>query len=261
MEKPSHKSTTVPNTGEKARRKKWSVVVGLIFAAALAVFMSACGVRDYPHNVPATLSGPEAAAHETRCNGLNVVVRSPNSQDALIACEGARDALGFLESSGLNVTGQIAVELSIRLPSRVSGSAAGCYLELERIVRALTYAEFKTRGTWFGVPIDRSLYQSVVSHEVAHWVADVNFTISAPSIQAKEYIAYVTQFSAMAPVLREQILSQFEAEAFKGDWQITTTIYMLDCMSFGVRAYLHFRELPAGKEYLRAILTGRALTE
>ena len=74
-------------------------------------------------------------------------------------------------------------------------------------------------------------------------VADYNFKISEPSIQAKEYIAYVTQFSTMEPVLREKVLSQFPCKAFEGDWQMSTTIYMFDCMGFGVRAYLHFLKL------------------
>jgi hypothetical protein len=40
-----------------------------------------------------------------------------------------------------------------------------------------------------------------------------------------------------------------------------TTIYMFDCMAFGVRAYRHFLKLADGSAYLQAILDGRTLAE
>ena len=125
----------------------------------------------------------------------------------------------------------------------------------------IVYSQFRKFKTWFGIPIDRSLYRSLVSHEVAHLVADCNFKISKPSIQAKEYIAYVMQFSTMEPVLRERVLSQFPSEGFEGDWQMGTTIYLFDCMGFDVRAYRHFLKLANGNDYLHAILNGKALIE
>jgi hypothetical protein len=199
--------------------------------------------------------------NEIRCSAINVVVRSPDSADAMVACEGARDAMGFLAVQGLDVKGDIAIELLTRLPAGVSGSAAGCCLESKKQVLILVYSGFKKFKTWFGIPIDRELYRSLVSHEVAHAVAAYNFKIPAPSIQAKEYIAYITQFSIMEPVLRERVLSQFPGEAFEGEWQMSTTIYMFDCMAFGVRAFRHFLKLSNGHDYLHAILNGKALIE
>ena len=166
----------------------------------------------------------------------------------------------FLESHGLDVSGTIVIELLTKLPAVVGSSASGCYLESEQRVLILVYSEFRKFDTWFGVPIDRSLYRSAVSHEVAHMVADFNFTISQTSIQAKEYIAYVTQFFVMEPMLRKKILSRFPGEGFEGDWQMSTIVYMLDCMGFGIRAYLHFVKLTDGDEYLRAILNGEAIS-
>jgi hypothetical protein len=199
--------------------------------------------------------------NEIKCSALNVVVRSPDPADALIACEGARDAMGFLAVQGLDVTNDIAIELLTILPAVVSGSAAGCCLESEKRVLILVYSEFKKFKTWFGIQIDAGLYRTLVSHEVAHVVAACNFKIPAPSIQAKEYIAYITQFSIMEPLQRERVLSQYPCEAFEGDWEMNTTIYMFDCMGFGVRAYRHFLKLSNGHDYLHAILNGKALVE
>jgi hypothetical protein len=200
-------------------------------------------------------------AKEIRCKLSDVVVRSPNRTDALFACKAAQDAIGFLESHGLDVTGGIEIDLLQRLPAVVSSSAAGCYLESERRVLVLVFPEFKKFKTWFGIPIDHDLYRSLISHEVAHIVAGFNFKIPTPSIQAKEYIAYVTQFAVMEPVLRDRVLSHFQGGAFEGDWQMGTTIYMFDCMGFGVRAYRHFSKLANGRNYLHAILNGEALVE
>jgi hypothetical protein len=206
-------------------------------------------------------STTEIVVNEIRCSALNVVVRSPALADVLIACEGARDAIGFLALQGLDVTGDIAIELLTRLPAVVSGSAAGCCLESDQRVLILVYSEFKKFKTWFEIPIDAGLYRSLVSHEVAHAVAACNFKIPAPSIQAKEYIAYITQFSVMEPLQRERVLSQYPCEAFEGDWEMSTTIYMFDCMGFGVRAYLHFLNLANRREYLQSILNGKTLVE
>jgi len=47
----------------------------------------------------------------------------------------------------------------------------------------------------------------------------------------------------------------------KGSESMSTTIYMFDCMSFGVRAYLHFMNLANRREYLQSILNGKTLVE
>lgn len=201
------------------------------------------------------------ATIEIRCNVLNVVVRSPGHEDALIACEGARDAIEFLMSQGLDVNGDIAIEIVTKLPAFVSSSTAGCCIESEHRVLILVYSEFRKFKTWFGIPIDHSLYRSLVSHEVAHVVAGYNFKIPKPSISAKEFIAYVTQFSTMKTTLQDRALSQFPRGGFEGDHQMNTIIYMFDCMRFGAGAYWHFLKQANGRDYLHAILTGETLIE
>ena len=259
-EKFNRKLAAILSVEKKIPQSRFLVLIAFIFAAAFAIFMAAIGIGICQHNSHEKHFRAGAFAYETKCIDLNAVVRSPDQQDALIACEGARDASVFLESQGLDVSNTIVIELLTKLPAVVGSSASGCYLESEQRVLILVYSEFRKFETWFGVPIDRSLYRSAVSHEVAHMVADFNFTISQPSIQAKEYIAYVTQFFVMEPMLRKKVLSRFPGEAFEGDWQMSTTVYMLDCMGFGIRAYLHFVKLTDGDEYLHAILNGEAIS-
>ena len=261
QEKFKFRLATILSAEKKTPESKSLSLKRFILLGAAAGLIVSVGVPIGQQNLYDKPAKAEMSTKEIRCNGQNVVVRSPDHAEALIACEGARDAIGFLASQGLDVTGDITIELLTRLPAFVSSSAAGCYLESEQRVLILVYSKFREFETWFGIPIDRSLYRSLVSHEVAHLVAHCNFKIPKPTIQAKEYIAYVTQFSTMEPVLRERVLLHFPCAAFEGEWQMSTTIYMFDCMSFGARAYRHFLKMENGRDYLHAIIDGKALVD
>jgi hypothetical protein len=205
--------------------------------------------------------GVAASRTVHRCDARNVVVRSPDYADVPMACDGARDAIVFLASQGLEATSDVTIELVPKLSKQVSAYAAGCYLESEHRVLMLKYSAFEKCGSWFNISANRQLYRSFVAHEVAHAVAACNFKIAKPSIQAKEYIAFVTMFATMDPELRECVLSQSPGDGYEGDWQMSTTIYLLDPMRFGVQAYRHFRKPENGRDYLHAILAGRALID
>lgn len=159
--------------------------------------------------------GAAASGTAHRCDPRNIVVRSPDYADVPMSCDGARDAIMFLGSQGLKVTSEVTIEIVPTLASQVGASAAGCYLEPERRVLMLSYFAFEKCGSWFNISAIRQLYRSFVTHEAAHALAACNFKIPKPSIQAKEYIAYVTMFAAMDPALRECVLSQSQAKAMK----------------------------------------------
>jgi hypothetical protein len=200
---------------------------------------------------------------ETTCGVEGLVVNSPDRTDAALACEGARDAVAFLASHGLEVPPRIEIDIVWRLPDGAGhgDAAAGLYDEADRRALVLSYSAFEKLDTWFKVRIDRPLYRSLVSHEVAHAVADRNFKIRRPSIQAKEYVAYVTMLSTMAPELRERVLAEFPGRGFEGEGQMSSTIYLADPMRFGVMAYRHFSRQANGHDYLHAILAGKVLLD
>jgi len=210
---------------------------------------------------PASAEAVSAAAVEIRCEARNVSIRSPGAVDADLACQGARGAIDFLAAQGLDVTGDVAIDLVRELPDAADHSTAGVYPESNGRVAILTFAEFLKFKTWFKLPIDAPLYRSLVAHEVAHAIAGHNFKIPTPSIQAKEYIAYVTMLATMTAAQRERVMSQFANHGYEGDWQMTTTIYMLDPMRFGVQAYRHFLKPGNGRDYLHAILSGKVMIE
>jgi hypothetical protein len=255
------KPTTSHPAKEKTPESRSLVLMKFFIAGATAGLIVAVGIEIWENHSPDGLYRPLAFANEIRCNNLNVVVHSPAHQDALTACEGARDAIEFLAYQDLDVANIISIDIVTNLPLVAGRSAAGCYLESERRIIILVYSEFRKFNTWFGISINRLLYRSLIAHEVAHLVADHNFKVPKPSIQAKEYIAYVTQLSTMELPLRKRAMSHFECKAFEGDWQMNETIYMFDCMEFGVRAYMHFLTLTNRRDYLQAVLNGKALVE
>ena len=256
-----HKPTTSLGTQKKTPESRSLILKRRIIAGMFTGLIVAVGVGIWQFSFREESFRTGRVSYEIRCSTPNVVVRSSEQSDALIACDAAREAIKFLSSQGMDVSGDIAIELLKKLPPVECSSAAGCYIELERRALILVYSEFIKFKNWFDVPIDRALYRSLVSHEVAHLVADLNFKIPKPSIQAKEYIAYITQFSIMEPLQRERVLTQYPCEAFEGDWEMSTTIYMFDCMRFGVRAYLHFLNLANRRDYLQSILNGKTLVE
>jgi hypothetical protein len=205
-----------------------------------------------------TLGAPARAA-ELQCEGGVAVVSAAFRADAALACKGAADAIAFLATLGLEPPVSIPLDIVPRLFDGIRPTAVGIYREAERRVSILSYAEFRKHRTWFDLPIDRTLYRSLVAHEVAHAVAAHNFKTSRPSIQAKEYIAYVAMLSTMAPGAREKVLWRFPGEGFEGEWQMDVAIYLSDPMRFGVRAYRHFLKQRDGREYLNAILYGTIL--
>jgi hypothetical protein len=204
---------------------------------------------------------PDAGATAVRCGARQVTVRSPDTAEALLACLGARDAVDFLSAQGLAVNDEIAIEEVSALPAVAAPTSAGAFLESERRVVILTYPRFEKFGTWFGLPIDRRLYRSLIAHEMAHAIAHSNFAIAEPSIQAKEYIAYVTQLATMPPELRKSVMSQFSDHGYQDEAKMSSTIYMFDPMRFGVQAYRHFLRPENGRAFLHAILEGKVLVE
>lgn len=195
------------------------------------------------------------------CHTATVVVLSGDEEDAASACSGAHDATTFLASQGLSVEDSITVELVEALPDAASSSALGCYLDRERRAAVLTYAAARRRESWFGLPIDRSLYQSLVAHEVAHAIAACNFKPAKPSIQAQEYVAYITMFATMAPDQREVVLARYPGDGYEDDAQMSSIVYLFDPLRFGAEAYRHFLKPTNGRDYLRRVLEGKALVE
>ncbi len=190
-----------------------------------------------------------------------MAVRPADPRDISDACDGARAALAFFGALGLPAIDPLAIEIVDALPQAAGPSAAGCYIEQRKRIYLTPYRIFRKHKTWFGLPITRDLYRSLATHEAAHALAGCHFAIPDPTIQAKEYIAYVATFAAMAPALRERALRRLSGTGFDSEARITPLLYLFDPMRFGAESYRHYRKDGNGADFLRAILAGKALRD
>jgi len=201
-----------------------------------------------------------ASAAQTHCTGAGVVVQAADVADAADACEGARDAIGFLRAQGLRVPDAIEVHVVTALPDVANRTALGAYLHAERRAYIIPFAAFRAATSYFGLPADRALFRSLAAHEVAHVVAAANFTAPRPNVEAHEYVAYVTQIATMAPELRNRVLAMPSAYVFDYPTQMNTAVYLSDPERFGVGVYGHFVRAGNGAAFLREVLAGRVLS-
>ena len=205
-----------------------------------------------------TLTPGQGIAGRYSCNTSNVGVLGGDSQSASLACEGATRAVAFLKGFGLDVSYPIDVELVDQVANR---AAAGHLVASSKKALVLNYPAFQKFQKWLRVPIDAEIYRVLVAHEVAHVVAAHNFQVAKPTVQAHEYIAYVTSFATMSLPQREIVLSQFSGDGFETEQQMNTTIYLCDPMRFGAEAYRHFVKQDKHADYLWSILSGHVINE
>jgi hypothetical protein len=196
---------------------------------------------------------------DTRCADADVVIHAADRVDAANACDGARDAIRFLDAQGLRAPEVIEVHIVAELPDVANRTAVGAYLHAERRAYIIPFATFSTHAAHFALPADRALYRSLAAHEVAHVVAAANFSIKRPNVEAHEYIAYVTQIATMGSGLRERVLALPAAYIFDNPLQMNTAVYLSDPERFGVGAYRHYTQPGNGAEFLQQVLAGRVL--
>jgi hypothetical protein len=95
----------------------------------------------------------------------------------------------------------------------------------------------------------------------AYSVAECNFRIPNPSIQAKEYLAYVATFSTMPASLRARALNATRTEGFASMDRFTLALCLFEPMRFGAEAYLHFAKADDRSGIIQSVLAGRALAD
>ena len=200
-------------------------------------------------------------AETQRCPAGRVLVNAADLRDAEMVCQGASDAVRFLEGLGLDVGVEVVIHIVEQLPEAAGPNAAGCYVQTGGCVYALPCKVFTRQNAAHGGPVGLLPYRSLITHEVAHAIADHNFTVSRPTIQAHEYIAAVTTFAAMPPALRTRILDALPGDGFDAEEQISATLFLLAPHWFGAQAYRHYNLPGNGPVFLRKVLTGDALSE
>ncbi len=204
---------------------------------------------------------PLSSAEAVTCPGVAATVLGANASDLSDVCGGAASTLAFLATHGVTPTEPVTFEVTKRIPGEAGPTAAGCYIEERRRVYLVPYTTFRKNKSWFNVPIDRRLYRALAAHEAAHAVGACNFKVPNPTIQAKEYLAYVAMFSVMPAELRIQALRSTKTQGFDSLDRFTPLLYSFDPMRFGAEAYRHFSKVSDQTALIRDLLAGRVLRD
>ncbi len=189
-----------------------------------------------------------AASEPIRCPGTGIQVPDWSTGERDRVCSGSAAAIVFLRTVGL---AHHVENLTIRplLPGEVQEDqpVIGCCNTLRNEIMVLPYdaavvASRKFRPA-FGIPMSPALWQSFVSHETAHAVAEQNFAAGVRRQTASEYIAGVVQLATLPPDLRKLILDHYEAKGFDDEREISMALYDFDPAVFAVMAYRHYTAL------------------
>jgi hypothetical protein len=210
----------------------------------------------------AMLITADAAEREPVCVGCPTILidaQTFSAEERQLLRAGVADAIGFFRAHG------VELKQTIQLTKRYADHGdplphIGAYSLQRNRIRLLGLEQSLNRDRnyrLFGLPIDEALYKTVVVHEIAHAIADQNFTMPNPSLVAQEYLAYVAQLSTMPSPLRERVLGGFDLAPYESIDEMSPVYYQLAPTCFGVKAYRHFLGLPDQTAFLHGLLSGR----
>jgi hypothetical protein len=188
------------------------------------------------------------ASEPPRCAETGIQVPDWSTEERDRVCSGSAAAIAFLRAAGLVYH---VDDLTIRpLPpadAQEGQPLIGCCNMLRNEILVLTYdaavVASRKYPSAFDMPMSPALWQSFVSHETAHAVAEQNFEAGVRRPTASEYIAGVVQLATLPADLRKVILDHYDAKGFGNASEISMLSYQLDPAVFAVMAYRHYAAL------------------
>lgn len=205
-------------------------------------------------------NAPGYSATRVACPVQGVTVFSDRVDDGKLACQAVGTALAFMRDLDFRVNVRFTLDLVDRPLSLHGKEVKGTYdarrfhIEVPSFSQAQLMAQ---RHPPFRSSMCRAMWQSFVAHEVAHAVAQANFRVLKPSLEAHEYIAYVVQLATLPETLRQQLLEGFDNQAFQHEKQINRIFLQLDPEVFAVKAYRHYVAQPDPKAFFQRLLNRR----
>lgn len=192
------------------------------------------------------------------CPTIPVQVSPVSSKDQALVCDAAEKARAFFQSHGIEIKRQIRIRLhqdEIKDHAHHIGLYRANKDHIDMV--SLNHAKFHcNEQPPFDVEMNEELYVSFVIHEVAHAIADQNFSRTPSSRVLQEYLAYVTQFSSMDAGAQDKILQKYKVAPFASIQDMSLTYYQLDPNAFGVKAFLHYRSLSDKSRFIQGLLSG-----
>lgn len=206
------------------------------------------------------VNAPGYSANRVACPVPGVTLFSDRAEDGELACQAVGKALAFMRGQGFRVDARFTIELVDRPLSLHGTEVTGTYdsrsfhIEVPSFSQAQRMAQ---RHPPFRMRMCHEMWQSFVAHEVAHAVAQANFRVAKPSLEAHEYIAYVVELATLPVALRQQLLALFGNPAFQNEREINRIFLQLDPEVFAVKAYGHFIAHPDPQAFFQRLLNSR----
>jgi hypothetical protein len=200
-----------------------------------------------------------ASDDAVRCAETGIHVPGWSAEERDRVCNASAAAIDFLRGAGLSY----ADGLTIRpLPptgdpaeAQVIGSCNVSGSEILVLTYDTSTIASRRYPPAFDMPMSPALWQSFISHEMAHAVTLQNFAVGVKRTTASEYIAAVVQLATLPPDLRQAILRRHDAEAFSDPREIRLLMYEMNPSVFGVMAYRHYVTLgDRGPAFLARLL-------
>lgn len=203
------------------------------------------------------LNAPGYSATRVACPVPGVTVFSDSAEEGELACQAIGTTLEFMRRQGFRVDARFTLDLVNRPLSLHGNEVKGTYdsrrfhIEVPSLSQAQLMAQ---RHQPFRMSMCHAMWQSFIAHEVAHAVAQANFRVSKPQLEAHEYIAYVVQIATLPEALRQQLLVEFDSQAFQHERQISQIFLQLAPEVFAVKAYRHYLAQPDPEAFFQRLL-------
>ncbi len=189
-----------------------------------------------------------AAGESVRCPGTGIRVPAWTAEGRASVCNASAAAVDFLRAVGLaSRTDDLTIAPLPPGSEEDEQHVIGrCNVQRKEIL-VLTYeasvAASKRVPPAFDMPMSPALWQSFISHETAHAVAEQNFAAGVQRRTASEYIAAVVQLATLPPDERAAILARYGVSGFRDPSEISMLLYQFDPAVFAVMAYRHYAAL------------------
>ncbi len=204
--------------------------------------------------IAAPLSSAAAGCSEPRLQ-----ISDASKEEAQIICRAVAKARMILAQCGLTSNQALHIEVRGESAPRDGMHDFAAYNSVTKMIRIAKLgrmAEMVKPGTIYAQIPPPSLYEAIAVHEVAHAIVFENLNGRIIQRTAHEYIAYVTQFSALDDALRHKLIAQFASSPWRELEAFGELMLMMAPHRFGLQAYSHFRLPNHGCPFVRDIIAG-----
>jgi hypothetical protein len=206
------------------------------------------------------LSTVTSADFAGKCPYTEADVNCSSESEFYIVCRAVKKVVVYLRRQGFTANRQLKItivdKISTPHPSEVFGQFNAISNDIE-VLSLSSCLEGNESKLVFGNKVNKELHMSFIIHEVAHAIANENFSETASSLVGHEYIAYTAQLATMPPELRQSIINSYDIGAFEDEHEINEIYLRLNPDQFAVKAYNHLMKPENGRQFYHKILSGK----